>query len=78
MGAKESQKTELTTGKLTNVTNYIGLHLKLDTEFMKTQRDNILVDKKVDVIIDIDGFKRELTFEEFKERLTTNKRTAID
>ena len=65
-------KTEKSTGTFGDVQtfkNYIGLHLKLNTEHMKQQKEEINADYKKEVVIDIDSVKVEMTFDEFKNRV---------
>lgn len=59
-------------GEVETVKNYYGLHLNLNTDKMKKQRDETKADNKVDVLLVIDGTRVEMTFDEFKSRLLTN------
>ena len=59
-------------GKVENIKNYYGIHLNLDLELMRKQRDAVEADKKVDVLLVLDGTKVEMTFDEFKSRLLSN------
>jgi hypothetical protein len=70
----ENEKNDLKLGKVTTVKNYYGLHLTLDTKEMSEQRDMVEAENKVDVFIKLDGKEYQMSFEDFKKRITTNKR----
>lgn len=65
----DSEKPKGGFGKIKTYTNYYGLHLTLDLEKMKKQRDDTSSDNKIDVLIIIDGIEVSMSFEEFKSRL---------
>lgn len=58
--------------------DFYGVALSIDSEFLKTSKEEAIkhtdFDKIVDIVVVVDGQRREMTIEEFKERIFTNKR----
>ena len=58
--------------------DYYGVALSIDSKVLENTKQDSLkhqhFDKVVDILVVVDGQRREMTLEEFKERIFTNKR----
>jgi len=53
------------------ITKYTGLIIHIESEYFYKSFDEAKAKKKTEVIIEIDGKKKEMTFSEFRARLFT-------